>query len=212
VSRTADNHENRKKELLSVAEKLFLDKGYEQTSIDDILKASGISKGGFYHYFKSKDEILYESINNIIEEALEYLTPIVEDDKLDALEKFKRFMLEKSKFQDTKKEYAELLAGILQSDIAQYKYSLVMSQKMVIPFARIIEQGVKEGIFDVDYPRETADILMRTITSVIQSESFDEYLHDESKHRQYILSLKKIIAGALGISPKAFALYDEDME
>lgn len=68
MARPADNHENKKRELLAVAEKLFIVKGYEQTSIDDILKESGISKGGFYHYFKSKDEILSESINNIIDE------------------------------------------------------------------------------------------------------------------------------------------------
>ncbi|MBM7869746.1 AcrR family transcriptional regulator [Clostridium pascui] len=212
MARSADNHENKKKELLEVAEKLFLEKGYEQTSIDDILKESGISKGGFYHYFKSKDEILSGSINNIIEESIEYLKPIVEDNKLGALEKFKLFMKKKSEFQSSKIEYARLLGSILQSDIAQYKYSLIMSQKMVVPFAKIIEQGAKEGVFDVDYPCETADILIRTITSVVQSASYDEYLHDEIKHRQYLLSLRSLIAKTLGISPKEFAIYDEDVD
>lgn len=212
MARPADNHENKKRELLAIAEKLFLNKGYEQTSIDDILKESGISKGGFYHYFKSKDEILSESINNIIEESIEYLSPIVEDNKFDALEKFKLFMRKKSEFQSSRIEYAALLASILQSDIAQYKYSLIMSQKMVEPFAKIIEQGTKEGVFDVDYPRETADILIRTVTSVVQSASYDEYLHDERKHRQYLLSLRNLIARTLGISPNEFTIYDEDAE
>lgn len=212
MARPADNHENKKKELLAVAEKLFLDKGYEQTSIDDILKKTGISKGGLYHYFKSKDEILSESINNIIEESIAYLKPIVEDDKLTALEKFKLFMRKKSEFQNTKIEYATLLASILQSDVAQYKYSLVMSQKMVGPFAKIIEQGAKEGVFHVDYPHETADILIRTVTSAVQSASYDEYLHDEIKHRQYLLSLRNLIARTLGISPKEFSIYDEDAD
>ncbi|KGK82244.1 TetR/AcrR family transcriptional regulator [Clostridium sp. HMP27] len=212
MARSADNHENKKKELLKVAEKLFLDKGYEQTSIDDILKESGISKGGFYHYFKSKDEVLSESINNIIEESIEYLMPTVEDNRLDALEKFKLFMRKKSEFQSTKIEYATLLASILQSDVAQYKYSLAMSQKMVEPFAKIIDQGAKEGVFHVDYPHETADILIRTVTSVVQSTSYEEYLHDERKHRQYLLSLRNLIARTLGISPEEFSLYDEEAE
>lgn len=212
MARPADNHENKKRELLVIAEKLFLDKGYEQTSIDDILKESRISKGGFYHYFKSKDEILSESIKNIIEESIEYLTPVVEDKTLDALEKFKLFMRKKTEFQISKIEYATLLASILQTDIAQYKYHLIMSQKMVEPFARIIEQGVTEGVFDVDYPRETAEILIRTVTSVVQSASYDDYLHDERKHRQYLLALKNIIARTLGISPKEFNIYDEDVE
>lgn len=212
MARPADNYENKKKELLALAEKLFLEKGYEQTSIDDILKESGISKGGFYHYFKSKDEILSESISSIIEESVKYLHPVVNDEKLNALEKFKLFMTKKSEFQNSKIEYAKLLANLLQSDVTQYKYSLITAQKMVEPFSKIIEQGVKEGVFDVDYPRETADILIRTVTSVVQSTSYDEYLHDESKHRQYLLSLKTVIARTLAISPKEFSIYDEDME
>lgn len=212
MARPADNHENKKRELLEVAEKLFIVKGYEQTSIDDILKASGISKGGFYHYFKSKDEILSESINNIIDESIEYLKPVVEDNELGALEKFKLFMRKKTEFQSTKIEYAKLLANILQSDITQYKYSLIVSQKMVEPFSKIIEQGVKEGVFDVEYPRETADILIRTVTSVVQSPFYYEYMNDKKKHLQYLLSLRNLIARTLSISPTEFSIYDEDRE
>jgi AcrR family transcriptional regulator len=212
VARPADNHENKKRELLTIAEKLFLKKGYELTSIDDVLKESGISKGGFYHYFKSKDEILSESINNIIEESIKYLQPIVDDERLNALEKFKLFMIKKSEFQSTKIDYAKLLAKLMQSDITQYKYSLIMSQKMVEPFAKIIEQGVKEGVFAVEYPRETADILIRTVNSVVQSASYDEYINDETKHRRYLLSLRAVIARTLGISQQEFSIYDEDIE
>jgi AcrR family transcriptional regulator len=212
VARPADNHESKKGELLAVAENLFLEKGYEQTSIDDILKESGISKGGFYHYFKSKDEILSESIKNIIEESVRYLQPIVDDERLGALEKFKLFMTKKTEFQSTKTDYAKLLAKLIQSDITQYKYSLIMSQKMVEPFARIIEQGVKEGVFAVEYPCETADILIRTVNSVVQSASYDEYINDETKHRQYLLSLRAVIARTLGISQQEFSIFDEGIE
>lgn len=212
MARPADNHENKKRELLETAEKLFLEKGYEQTSIDDILRECGISKGGFYHYFKSKDEMLSESINNIIDDSIKYLQPIVDDEKLGALEKFKLFMTKKSEFQSSKIEYAKLLGNLIQSDVTQYKYSLITAQKMVEPLAKIIEQGVNEREFDVDYPKETADILIRAVTSVAQSAYYDEYLSDKTKHRQYLLSLRSIIARTLGISSKGFSIYDEDEE
>jgi len=105
LARPANNHENKKIELLSIAESIFLIKGYEQTSIADILKESGISKGGFYHYFSSKEDILSESISKIIDESIEYLRPVIEDKSLDALEKFKLFMIKKSEFQKDKIEY-----------------------------------------------------------------------------------------------------------
>lgn len=199
MARLAVNHESKKKELLAIAEKLFLEKGYEQTSIDDVLRESGISKGGFYHYFKSKDDILSASINNIIEDAILFLQPIVDDENMSALDKFKLFMIKKSEFQSSKQEYAALLGKLLQTDIMQYKYNMITSQKMVIPFTKIIEQGVKEGVFNVEFPLITADILIRAISSVTQSLYYDDYINDEEKHQQYQLTLQSVINRVLGI-------------
>ena len=44
--------------ILSVSAKLFLQKGFDKTSMMDIATAAGISKGAIYHHFKSKDEII----------------------------------------------------------------------------------------------------------------------------------------------------------
>ena len=52
--------ELRKEAIVRTAEKLFFEKGYEETSIQDILDALSISKGGFYHYFESKISLLEE--------------------------------------------------------------------------------------------------------------------------------------------------------
>ncbi len=53
--------EEKRREMLAVAERLFCLKGYDATSIQDILDVLHISKGGFYHYFASKEALL-ESI------------------------------------------------------------------------------------------------------------------------------------------------------
>lgn len=52
--------ELRKDSILKTAERLFFEKGYDETSIQDILDALKISKGGFYHYFDSKIALLEE--------------------------------------------------------------------------------------------------------------------------------------------------------
>lgn len=44
----------RKKQVLRAAHQLFIDKGFHQTSINDIIEYSDISKGTFYNYFSSK--------------------------------------------------------------------------------------------------------------------------------------------------------------
>ena len=48
----------RREELLATAERLFCTKGYEKTSVQDILDEIGFSKGGFYHHFDSKLAVL----------------------------------------------------------------------------------------------------------------------------------------------------------
>jgi len=50
----------RKEAIMKAAEKLFFEKGYGETSIQDILDILSISKGGFYHYFDSKNALLEE--------------------------------------------------------------------------------------------------------------------------------------------------------
>lgn len=199
MSRPADKHDDKKRELLGIAEKLFMEKGYQQTSLDDILLASGISKGGFYHYFKSKDEVLSESINSLIDEVLAILQQIVDDDKLGALDKLNLFFSEKSKFQRSKEEYAKLLGALMQTDVSQYIYYAAISRKMVPPLSQIIRQGVNEGVFDVEFPEETADILTRVISSVMQSASYDEYLNDAEKHKRYVSSVQTVISRTLGL-------------
>ncbi|WP_313341363.1 TetR/AcrR family transcriptional regulator [Sedimentibacter sp.] len=195
----SEKYSNKKKELISIAGKLFVEKGYEETSVDDILKASGISKGGFYHYFKSKEDVLTDSIKNIIEELLEKLEPIVIDKQLNALEKLRVFMEKKSEFQNSNREYAKYLSMLLKSDFTLYKYYIIVAQKFVVPFGRIIEQGVKENIFDVKFPYETADILLRTVVSLPQSVYYHEYTHDQTKHSNYKISINEVLIRALGL-------------
>lgn len=50
--------DEKRQELLDTAERLFCQKGYEATSVQDILDALHLSKGGFYHHFASKEEVL----------------------------------------------------------------------------------------------------------------------------------------------------------
>lgn len=56
--------------IAKVAWKLFREKGYNETTVDDIIAQSGTSKGSFYHYYSSKDELL-ASLSDIFDEKYE---------------------------------------------------------------------------------------------------------------------------------------------
>lgn len=67
-----------KAKITKVAWQLFHEKGYSETTIDDIIAASGTSKGSFYHYYSSKDELL-SSLSELFdakyEEVMQTLEP-----------------------------------------------------------------------------------------------------------------------------------------
>ena len=52
------NPEQTFEQIVVISAKLFKEKGYEKTSVQDIIDAIGMSKGAIYHHFKSKEEIL----------------------------------------------------------------------------------------------------------------------------------------------------------
>ncbi|MBP5604396.1 MAG: helix-turn-helix transcriptional regulator, partial [Ruminiclostridium sp.] len=58
--------EKRKQELLMIAYEMFLTKGYEETSVDDMIERAQIAKGTYYHYFVSKEQMLEEVIGMMI--------------------------------------------------------------------------------------------------------------------------------------------------
>ena len=58
-----------KKLIIETAGRLFLEKGYEHTSIQDIIdNLGGLSKGAIYHHFKSKEEIIGEVVRRVLEQ------------------------------------------------------------------------------------------------------------------------------------------------
>ncbi|GAB1822271.1 TetR/AcrR family transcriptional regulator [Herbidospora sp. RD11066] len=59
--------------LLSAATRLFADKGFESTSVQEIVAAAGVTKGAMYHYFDSKDDLLHEIYGRVLRMQMDRL-------------------------------------------------------------------------------------------------------------------------------------------
>ena len=79
------NSKNTKGKIVSAAWQLFYQQGYDDTTIDEIVEASGTSKGSFYHYFDSKDALL-TSLSYLFDEKYEELIETM-DPSLSPLDK-----------------------------------------------------------------------------------------------------------------------------
>lgn len=69
--------ERRKQELLKIAYQMFIQKGYEETSIDEIIAEAHIAKGTYYYYFPSKEATLEEVINMMINDEVQRAKAVV---------------------------------------------------------------------------------------------------------------------------------------
>jgi AcrR family transcriptional regulator len=66
-----------RQEILRTAARLFQQRGYDATSMNDVAASLKLSKGGLYHHFQSKDEILFEIMNHAMELTQErVITPV----------------------------------------------------------------------------------------------------------------------------------------
>jgi AcrR family transcriptional regulator len=65
-----------KERLLSVATRLFARHGFESTSVQDIVDAAGVTKGAMYHYYGSKDDLLFEVYHRLLTMQTEHLDEI----------------------------------------------------------------------------------------------------------------------------------------
>jgi AcrR family transcriptional regulator len=157
--RIVKDPKERKAEIMDTAERLFETKGYEETSVNDILQEIGIAKGTFYYYFKSKDEIMDAVIERNIDRQIQGLITIVEDKQCNALEKLRRIIYENSKMNLENEEMLDYLHK--PENIVMHQKSLVQAvQKFAPVLSKIIRQGIEEKLFQTDYPLQLSEFLM----------------------------------------------------
>ena len=153
----------RRAELLDCAQGLFLTRGYERTTVNDVIAATGLSKGAFYHHFAAKEDLLEAIADRFARESVGFARAVQADSTLNALQRLNRLL---SLGRDWKREHmAELRAmftTLLYPENAVLYHRIVGAVSAVLApaLAGIIAQGVGDGVFDVDDPGLAAEILL----------------------------------------------------
>jgi len=151
----------RKQEFLDTAFELFCKKGYENTSINNIIDKIGVSKGAFYYYFKSKEEVLDQLSLQQTKKLINNIKKIVEDDQLNALEKLNQITANSLKYKAEHREHRKKIYKIFEqvTNAKLQQRILKNNVEYIQPIIQsIIEQGIQEGFFNTSFPEETAEI------------------------------------------------------
>lgn len=161
--RDVKDPEIRRAEIMDAAMLLFMEKGYANTTTQDIVDKVNISRGLLYYHFKNKEDILYCLVERYSEKLLRDIHVIVNDDDKTAIEKIRDFI--DATIISTDNVSAEGTELQKTVDLEENRYMLdklshKLIEKLTIYFERIINQGISEKVFSVKYPSETAEFLM----------------------------------------------------
>lgn len=158
MSRIIKKHEERKLEIIDTAENLFREKGYNETSVNEIINKIGIAKGTFYHYFKSKDDLLEALVDKTLEGILKSAKDIANNESLSAIEKMRLILsvqIPKEKdVQETTKNMNQARNRELNE---RTNVKIILNLSPII--TKIVKQGVSEGSFNAENILETIQFL-----------------------------------------------------
>lgn len=144
--------------ILDVAARLFDEAGYHGTSMQDIVKAAGISKAGIYHYFASKDDILMAIYTLLVDQLIErqhdhFATPrsatvILRSMITDLVDQMDRHPTHYRVFTD-------IIIGELRRLSPEARQEILGKRRVIHEnFGRAIDLGVQQGEFELSGDRD----------------------------------------------------------
>lgn len=172
--------------ILDVAYRIFMEKGYEYTSIQDIIdNLGGLSKGAIYHHFKSKEDILVAVTDRMTAESNKMLEVIRDRRDLSGKEKLKAIFKESicRPVQDEIFTVApnfsnnpKLLFSLLHDTVDE------VAPNYILP---IIKQGICDGSIQTDYPEQLSELIILAANVWMNPMIFDN--SEEESYRKFMV-------------------------
>lgn len=197
MTRIVKDPAERRIELIEAAERLFVKKGYDETAVSDIVKEIKVGQGTFYHYFRSKEDIL-EAV------AEKHLAPLVEEvrhiAKSDMHPAYKFNAMLNSFF---KAENSELgLIKLLHQKgnyLLHQKEEEIIEAKILPLMIDIAVKGTEERYFNTEHPEES--VLFLLVSALSLSHHFSS--EPEARERMRAV-LEDITFRVLGVNGYRF--------
>ncbi len=178
----------KREDILNSALKLFLEKGFSATSVEEITKLAGISKGSFYTYFHSKESLLNEIIHLFLEEVSRKFSHILENKKGKPLEFLEVFF-------DLNLDLAKEHSSNIFTLIREVSFAPIQTrERLTISFSRLIEERLREFITKLKGSCDESDIVVLLGTIIT---FWARFIFKEEVPSSYELS-KKIWFGLSG--------------
>lgn len=184
--------EERRNEILDVAERLFGTKGFDGTSTADILNEIGIARGTLYYHFKSKEDILDAMIERITGSLVAKVSEIAKKKDIPVLQRLTLMMMALNVNND--------LGHEIMTQVHKPQNAL-MHQKMqkrlldgVSPIVTaLIEEAIAQGICRTDYPAEVAEMTLLYSNTAFDDLAESSEVEKQKKVTAFIYNLERLL-------------------
>jgi len=168
----AKTKEERRNEIIETAGKLFEEKGYEQTQVQDIVNEIGVAKGLFYYYFKSKDEVMEELADRYADAIIDAVNKLIDKD-ISTFDKIDRIF---QIFIDSAEKKFGIFMGILnvKNGITHERIFFNVGKKMVPLVTELILSGNDNGECNCSDPKFITEFLVSGLFNIMNQISPDE--------------------------------------
>jgi len=198
MTRISKTPEERKKEILDAALELFVTKGYEKTSVSDIVQRVNVAQGLFYYYFKSKEEVFRAVLERLTDQFAARLIGIIQDESLTLKGRIE-------KIAEVANETFPLSDDVFMDEFHQSEFldlhtrlALHVSRALVDPVANLLEDMNERGITNIRDTRMTAAFLVFGIYGLVHGE--DDHVHNKEYIKPEILL--DLLSRLLGVKPE----------
>ena len=217
MARVVKKAEERRSEILQKAQELFYKHGYTNTSVNMVIEALGISKGAFYHYFKSKEELLDCLSDEFTENIISKIKSVIDNPNLNAIEKLNKMYQESGNYKVENIDFIMTITEALYSDnnlLLRYKFNSKSVENILPLMTSIFQQGKNEGVFNIDEPQATARIILLFGMSIaehnakllLQLKDNPEKIDEMYEH---FLIYQKSVERMLGAPKDSFQAFDK---
>jgi len=198
--RITKEHDERRNEILDIAEKLFNIKGYDKCTINDILKEVGIAKGTFYHYFKSKEEVLDAIVSRYKDVVITKVNEVANNDVITLEEKLMGAFMSMRIIDQLDSEMINEMHKTENALLHQKILNQIVIEVAPI-LVKIIKEGVDRKVWRCKFPLEYMQIFLASSITLTDEGIFE---FGEEHKNKIIEALISVLEKMLEVSENSF--------
>jgi AcrR family transcriptional regulator len=196
--RVVKKAEERRNEILDVADELFGLKGFDGTSTNDILEKVGIARGTLYYHFKSKEDIMDALIERYNNRLLGAAQEISIDKSIPLNERIIRVVMAMNISGGSGKEIMEHIHKP-QNALMHQKIQKVIINGVTPILTGIIREGIEQGLFSTPFPYECMEMIL-AYTNTVFDDDMVKMTNEEraSRIQAFVFNAERLLGAESG--------------